>query len=209
MAAFPRASWRSTRRLRNEGAGLGPTIAPATFEQGAKPSNQAAHQAYPGYMGQELVTREVDLSPDVTGGLSPDQWPGDLPAVVILPDRVGDIGGVVYAAYLPETQGLRACLLEAGLTVHLATPPNAKNVTYEEHDASWVLPVVLAVGQLPIAVVAQLVANWLQVRLYEAEVPTQVRYREGRLEPDGTLRVVEIEGPSDQVVRTLRARPKE
>ncbi len=158
-------------------------------------------------MGGGVQTQTTKLSPEIAIRLSTADW-SDESAVVVLPDRIHDSDGVTYAAFRAEAQSLRASLVDAGLKVNLVIPPGARKATYEEHDATWVLPVLVNLAQLPVGTVASVIGNWITAHISRLSPKPRVRYREGHRTPDGAIDVLEIDGPGDEVVRILRERFK-
>lgn len=128
--------------------------------------------------------------------------------LVLLPDQVVERDGEAIAGFRSDAQALRVRATEAGLDVQLVLPDGAKPGIYSEHAADWVLPLILSV---PGGVITTLVANELQ-RLLDAwrerrgasAQPTTC-YRELVLSADGSdAKIVEIEGPAEEVVQLLR-----
>jgi hypothetical protein len=130
-------------------------------------------------------------------------------ALVIFPDGVSAVRGESVAAFRAGAQELRVNAKRAGLDVEVVVPPGAKPGQYSEHDADWVLPLILSV---PAATIATLIANQIQrwiddwYRQGRSRTPT-VRYREVVVDDDSSrTEVKEIEGPAEEVVQWLRER---
>lgn len=126
--------------------------------------------------------------------------------VTLLPDRVTKHEGRTLAAFRPDTAELRAVLRDSGVGVELAAAPDAELATYSEHSADWVLPVVLFVSGIPVGVVTGVIANWLTVKLGTDAKNTIVHYREGHVRTDGSIDVVEVSGPRDEIAKLLKER---
>ena len=141
--------------------------------------------------------------PQLGGLVAPDR-------LVLLPDQLVERDGERIAGFRQDAQALRVRAMEAGIDVELVLPNGAKPGIYSEHDADWVLPLILSV---PGGVIAVLVANELQ-RLLDAwreqrgaSAQPTTRYRELVLSADGSeAKVVEIEGPAEDVILVLRER---
>lgn len=131
----------------------------------------------------------------------------EVDAVLVVPDKLFNTSKGEFAGYREDTQSLRVFLSQEGLKVQLATPPGAKAVSYEEHDAIWVLPlVVTVVGGTAANVLSQTLINWLQKRKKEFGdlEAVKLRYREGELDlSTGKLTVREVEGPIDAVIEAV------
>jgi hypothetical protein len=121
--------------------------------------------------------------------------------VLILPEFVEEIDGVLVAAFADSTHELRVDLADRGLQVQLALPEGAEPRPYEQHFVEWVLPVILSA---PGAVVgtAQIV-GWLR-DWHDRNRERVLRYREARFdEVEGRYVVRELVGPADQVADVL------
>lgn len=156
-------------------------------------------------MDTEPETRTTTLGAELTDRLPVDTWSED-PAVLILPERLHNADGITYAAFRQEAQSLRTALRDAGFTVHLAVPPGARKATYEEHDASWVLPILMSLGPLPMEVLGSVIGNWITAQIEKLGPKARITYREGHCSADGAIDVLEITGAADGVVRAIEAR---
>lgn len=127
----------------------------------------------------------------------------DRAALVLLPDSLSTANGQTIAGFRDGTQQLRIAARQAGVHVEVLLPPGAEPGRYSEHDADWVLPLVLGV---PASVIAALIAaqvqSWLARAKHGDRVPT-VRYREIVVQGD-RCRLREIEGPADEVIDWLQ-----
>jgi hypothetical protein len=127
----------------------------------------------------------------------------DEAALVLLPNTLSTSSGRSVAGFRHGAQELRVAARQAGVQVEVLLPPGAEPGHYSEHDADWVLPLVLGV---PASVIAGLIVGQIQAWLSREKrgdrVPT-VRYREIFLEAD-RCRLREIEGPADEVIDWLK-----
>lgn len=133
--------------------------------------------------------------------------PGADAALWLLPDTVEVEGDFVVAAFSETAQPLRVELEAKGISIKLATPPDARLAAYREHDATVILPIILAV---PGAISGILqIADWIEARFRKADSPAPpVRYRQAEFRPDGTLDIREIEGAPDSVAALVRERAR-
>ena len=146
------------------------------------------------------------LLPDQISGLVKTVGPPANDEIFILPDRVVEQDGKVFAAFRPETQALRVLFQDAGYKVTLPAPKGAKRGGYEEHDASWVLPVVLTAAGLPIGIISSLVADWIKSKTRSKDSP-QVLYRHVTMETaEADIELVEISGTADEIAQLLGSR---
>jgi hypothetical protein len=150
-----------------------------------------------------LVEREKELQ-----GPAADLAEGrkGFEGLVLIPDTISEVSGRPVAGFRPDAQALRVLAAEAGIEVELAHPDDVEPGIYSEHDADWVLPLML---ELTNGVTAGLVANYLQRRLDEwrghnSGTPT-ARHRE--VISDGDSKIVrELEGPAPEVIDWLRSK---
>lgn len=128
---------------------------------------------------------------------------------MLFPDTVSPVQGELVAGFRAGSQELRVHAKRAGLDVELVIPEGAKPGQYSEHNADWVLPLILSV---PAGVVSSLIATRVQAWIDQStkrgwsRMPT-VRFREVIVE-DETLKVEvrEVEGPADEIVGWLLER---
>jgi hypothetical protein len=126
--------------------------------------------------------------------------------IFILPDRVVEQDGKAFAAFRPETQALRVLFQDAGFKVKLLAPEGAKRGGYEEHDDSWVLPVVLTAAGLPIGILSSLVADWIKSKARSKDSP-RVLYRHATIETaEADIDLVEISGTAEEIAQLLASR---
>jgi hypothetical protein len=126
--------------------------------------------------------------------------------ILVLPDRLVEEDGERVAAFRPEAQPMRVDINAAGRTVELLVPAGARRRSTEEHAAEWILPVVLLVGQIPVGVASTLIADWIRNRRVERPEARRMLYREAARLPDGTFRVIQIEGPPEEVATVVERR---
>ena len=125
--------------------------------------------------------------------------------IFILPDRVVERDGKVLAAFRPETQALRVLFRDAGYEVKLPAPEDATRGRYEEHDDSWVLPIILTAAGLPIGIVSALVVDWIKSKIGSKESP-RVLYRHATIETaDADIEILEISGTVDDIAQLLES----
>ena len=126
--------------------------------------------------------------------------------IFILPDRVVEQDGKTFAAFRPETQALRVLLRDAGFNVKLPAPEGAIKGGYEEHDDSWILPVILTAAGLPISIVGSLVVEWIKSKTSSKESP-QILYRQATIETsEAEIELLEISGTADEIAQLLGSR---
>jgi hypothetical protein len=131
------------------------------------------------------------------------------PGLVLFPDELSEVGGESVAGFRPDAQVLRVIAIDNDIPVDLAIPAGSRAGIYVEHDADWVLPLVLSV---PSQVAAALIVAYLERRLegwregHETRTPT-VRYREVIVESEASVtKVREIEGSAPEVIEWLTTR---
>jgi hypothetical protein len=156
------------------------------------------------------ISRSEYLAPDHLPAVSQLRELVAPDRLVLLPDQLVERDGEMIAGFRQDAQALRVRAMEAEINVELVLPDGAKSGIYSEHDADWVLPLILSV---PGGAIGTLVANEVQ-RLLDAwrekggasSHPT-LRYREVVLSADDSeAKVVEIEGPAEDVIQVLRER---
>ena len=147
------------------------------------------------------VSADLPAAAELAGLVAPNR-------LVLLPDQIVERDGQLIAGFRSDAQALRVRAGEAGIDVELVLPGGATPGIYSEHAADWVLPLILGV---PGSAVGTLIANELQRRINawrehrgSSAQPT-TRYRELVLSADGSdAKIVEIEGPAEEVVQVLR-----
>jgi hypothetical protein len=156
-------------------------------------------------MSGSVYERVYEVRDDVVTAVLSTQPEGvDL---LIFPDKLFETREGKFAGYREETQSVRVFLREHGLRIQLASPPDTKAVSYEEHDVTWVLPLVVSiVGGAGANVISHYLLRWLERRkgeLRETE-GVKVRYREGELDlSKGKLTVRELEAPLGALMEAL------
>lgn len=159
------------------------------------------------------MEHSYDLRTDVADHIELDALSGV--DVAIIPDNLLTTSSGMVAGYRPETQSLRVFLREQGLSVALATPTGARTASYEEHDATWVLPLLLSIPAGVVSgVLSTYVTDWLKRE--RKKVPDEeaqaviVRYREAELVAStGKIVVRELEAPLDTLIEVLETRERE
>jgi hypothetical protein len=129
--------------------------------------------------------------------------------LVLFPDTVSLVQGELVAGFRGGSQELRVHAKRAGLDVELVVPEGAKPGQYSEHDADWVLPLILSVST---GVVSSLIATRVQAWIDQSSergwsrMPT-VRVREVIVDDETSkVEVREVEGPADEIVGWLLER---
>ncbi|RYG30276.1 hypothetical protein EON81_25225 [bacterium] len=122
--------------------------------------------------------------------------------LVLIPERVEmSPDGAVTAIFREETQDLRAAALEAGLTVAIAAPAEAKIGILDEYSGDWIVPLLLEDGVW--AIYVSLIADWISKRAFDRGPKATVKVRLVRIE-GANAEVREIEGTPEEVDAVLR-----
>jgi hypothetical protein len=116
---------------------------------------------------------------------------------------VGSSDAKPWASFRPAAKEIKQSLERHGLQVVFAVEPGISPTVYVEHDAAWVLPIILS---LPIGTVSAAVGNIISDLIMRSARNRTVVYREAILTPSGKLSVREIEGPAEDVAKVLRQR---
>ena len=82
-----------------------------------------------------------------------------------MPDRLGGSDGSTFASYREDAQSIRVFLNERGVRTEFATPVDARRGVYEEHDVTWVLPVIATLAGGGLMVSTPLIVDWIRDRL--------------------------------------------
>lgn len=156
----------------------------------------------------ETESREYEKPVEID--LDPAQI--DPASILIFPDRVSESQGATYAGFRADAQALRLFLTNAGVRTDLATPAGAKRAVYEEHNATWVLPTLVAVvGSGVFSIATPFVVDWIRSRFASISEKDRsqmrLRYREAELNLEtGQLHMCEIEGDPEAVAAAIEAR---
>jgi hypothetical protein len=159
------------------------------------------------------MERRYELQPEI--GTQIDTEALDGADVAIVPDNFLTTAEGLVAGYRTDTQSVRVFLGSRGLKVVLATPPGARAASYEEHDATWVLPLVLGIPASVVSgVLTSYMTDWLKrqrEQIADEEAPAiSVQYREAELDPStGRILVREIQAPVDELIKVLEASRRE